>query len=762
MSDEISKETVTKDEEGVENGTVCASVVERCVSDNALVASESPYMDDDYGNGNVCDVNTNPPDNNCPSCFDRLHETSDSTEGMSMWSLDTVMDTVNDGAEEVAGSDSYSCNEEGELKEEAELVEESLPSGLVDCDRRMTQNGEILISRAEEQTDGELNFPSKPSSSHEHDVKTIIDAILVRTVADDGEQGQESVPECNLAVETDGQHYEGDLEKQAKDMLGGQDLKLHQVEEYKQEFSNEDNETSDRATYSPASVLRDGDMTPEDGYNPSAACLEHIQETKFVAELSTCHGVEAAESLSVGEVRGVVFEEPCPHLEKSTTAGEDDQTLPGYEDSAASCLDEDREYVISGEIINEDGLGICAANHLVLPSGNGLPTENTSWHTNPSMGEMPTSFEESQLDSPVEKETSVIGSDCSLKECGSLSLPSNDLDESPANTSSPRVRVIHSVQSTENTGLTASLQTEDGDYPEAAAVNGVEQDGNQASYDEVEASSSDLSPEKQHVLSPCIYGEYLESQLTEAEMEQVAVQLEQMALVEMQKHEQEEVLVLREELTRMIDDYSNTFDLQGDQLSSTDNDEARPDVDHCWVPPQSENVSELLPSRLDICENEQGGTVLVAGEMIQVTYEMDTVARDSTLTLMPDQCYNHQDDVGQIALPNSFEPSQETQNLNTEITRPLSDDSGHSQSFQNVNPLLLPSSCEMSQDTPTINADALVCSPDGVERARASLSECSGREDSISTSEYARPGESLACFQSVSEASLEKGKEEQS
>ena len=259
----------------------------------------------------------------------------------------------------------------------------------------------------------------------------------------------------------------------------------------------------------------------------------------------------------------------CPLHTESAPMTEEAKTAQIYPTPADS-EGESREDVMEGN----GHLG--QVSEKALDDSPSTPEEEVDphssiWERDPSECPLPSSSDESAFDSSfrLEKQREPALLEMPLSS-GASRLPvliPGEPDDQPAGISSPRLPPFQDPFILEDPGG-------DGDRPatvlfaepssDSLALPGSKaQDAGDA--ESTPEEDSDRQAPESESLSASASGDLLDAQLTADDMEMVAAQLESMAILEMQKHEDEEVEEHREELTRMIDDYGNSIEPEGNE-----------------------------------------------------------------------------------------------------------------------------------------------------------------------------------------------------
>ena len=251
--------------------------------------------------------------------------------------------------------------------------------------------------------------------------------------------------------------------------------------------------------------------------------------------------------------------ESAPMIEANTT-----QVYP----IPADCEGESRQGVVEG-IGHFGRVSEKAGDGLITPEEDVDP-HSSIWENEPSECPLPSSSDESAFDISFKLEKQ--GEPTQLEMTPSFRPPSFSIvvpgepNDRPAGTSSPRLPPSQGP-------FSLHFPCGDGDKPAETltaepANGGPASPGAEAEGADNECASeedSDKQAPDYESLSASASGELLDAQLTADDMEMVAAQLENMAVLEMQQHEDEEAEEHREELTQMIDDYGNSIEPEDDE-----------------------------------------------------------------------------------------------------------------------------------------------------------------------------------------------------
>ena len=219
----------------------------------------------------------------------------------------------------------------------------------------------------------------------------------------------------------------------------------------------------------------------------------------------------------------------------------------------ADCEGESKQGVVEGS----EHFGLVSEK-----AGDGLimPDHSSIWENEPSECPLPSS-DESAFDISFRLEKQ--GEPSQLEMTPSSRPPSFSIvvpgepNDRPAGTSSPRLPPSQEP-------FSLHFPCGDGDKL-SEMLTGAEAEG--ADDECASEEDSDKQAPDSESLSASASGELLDTQLTADDMEMVAAQLENMAMLEMQKHEDEEAEEHREELTRMIDDYGNSIEPEDEETA---------------------------------------------------------------------------------------------------------------------------------------------------------------------------------------------------
>lgn len=212
-----------------------------------------------------------------------------------------------------------------------------------------------------------------------------------------------------------------------------------------------------------------------------------------------------------------------------------------------------------------------AGDGLIMPEEDVDP-HSSVWENEPSECPLPSSSDESAFDISFRLEKQ--GEPSQLEMTPSSRPPSFSIvvpgepNDRPAGTSSPRLPPSQGPFSLhfpcgDGDKLSEMLTAEPANGSPASP--GAEAEG--ADDECASEEDSDKQAPDSESLSASASGELLDTQLTADDMEMVAAQLENMAMLEMQKHEDEEAEEHREELTQMIDDYGNSIEPEDDETA---------------------------------------------------------------------------------------------------------------------------------------------------------------------------------------------------